>query len=73
MNEAPSEDGSTVTGICDDWEEAFPRSKWIANCTEGGGGDNKWGSASDAADQMSIARRQQACNPSALEDQVGVL
>lgn len=64
--EEPSEEGEPDLSVKNDWQEGFPRSKWIGNCTEAGGPEDP-----EATNLFAGAQRQRACNPRLLEEQVG--
>lgn len=66
MDEEPSEGRESDLSMRNDWQEGFPRNKWIGNCTEAGGPEDP-----EATNLFAGAQRQRDCNPRLLEEQVG--
>jgi hypothetical protein len=65
-DEEPSEEGEPDLSVKNDWQEGFPRSKWIGNCTKASGPED-----AEATNLFAGAQRQRACNPRLLEEYVG--
>ncbi|KAG0605000.1 hypothetical protein M758_9G024800 [Ceratodon purpureus] len=68
MDEEPSEERESDLSMRNDWQESFPRNKWIGNCTEAGGPEDP-----EATNLFAGAQRQRACNPRILEEQAEAL
>lgn len=65
-DEEPTEEGESDFSVKNEWQEGFPRSKWIGDCTEAGEPEDP-----EATNLFAGAQRQRACNPRLLEEQVG--